>query len=245
MAARHGWKGVHFPVSIGPWGLSPEDPDGDWGQRSNAAFAALNFIWYYQYTQDVDFLRTTAYPYLLEVAAFWEDYLKSENGRYVIYRDSIHEGSGPDMNPLLSLGLLRTLFRNLASMSEDLNVDAHRRPTWQHICEHLSEYPLQEHNGKTVFRYSEQGMAWCGSNTLGIHHIFPAGAIGLDSDPRLLEICRNTIDAMARWHDGNGFSSWYTACVRVGYDPKTILTRLRAEGPWREHLERHLVGPGR
>jgi alpha-L-fucosidase 2 len=229
MAARHGWKGVHFPVSIGPWGLSPENPDGDWGQRSDAAFAALNFIWYYQYTQDADFLRTTAYPYLLEVAAFWEDYLKFENGRYVIYRDSIHEGSGPDMNPLLSLGLLRTLFRNLASMSEDLNVDEQRRPRWRHICEHLSEYPLQERNGKTVFRYSEKGMAWCGSNTLGIHHIFPAGAIGLDSDPRLLETCRNTIDAMARWHDGNGFSSWYTACVRVGYDPKTILARLRAE----------------
>jgi alpha-L-fucosidase 2 len=229
MAARHGWKGVHFPVSIGPWGLSPENPDGDWGQRSDAAFAALNFIWYYQYTQDTDFLRTTGYPYLLEVAAFWEDYLKFDNGRYVIYSDSIHEGSGPDMNPLLSLGLLRTLFRNLVSMSEDLNVDADRRSKWQHIRDHLSEFPLQERGSKAVFRYSEKGMSWCGGNTLGIHHIFPAGAVGLDSDPRLLEICRNTIDAMARWHDGNGFSSWYTACVRVGYDPKIILARLRDE----------------
>ena len=110
MAQRHGWKGVHFPVCIGPWGLSPENPDGDWGQRSDAAFAALNFIWQYQYTRDRDFLRTNAYPYLREVADFWEDYLKLENGRYVIYNDSIHEGSGADMNPLLSLGLVRTLF---------------------------------------------------------------------------------------------------------------------------------------
>ena len=161
MARRHGWKGVHFPVSIGPWGLSPENPDGDWGQRSNAAFAALNFIWHYQYTQDIDFLRTTAYPYLSEVAEFWEDYLKFEDGRYVIYSDSIHEGSGPDLNPLLSLGLLRTLFRSLLQMSADLNVDADRRPKWRHICEHLSDFPLQERNGRTVFRYSEKGMAWC------------------------------------------------------------------------------------
>ena len=175
MAQRHGWKGVHFPVCIGPWGLLPEGPDLDCGQRSDAAFAALNFIWYYQYTQDIDFLRTTAYPYLREVAEFWEDYLKFEDGRYVIYRDSIHEGSGPDMNPLLSLGLLRTLFRNMLQISADLNVDADRRPKWQHICEHLSDYPLQERNGKTVFRYSEKGMAWCDGNTLGIHHIFPAG----------------------------------------------------------------------
>jgi alpha-L-fucosidase 2 len=229
MAKRHGWKGVHFPVCIGPWGLSPENPDEDWGQRSDAAFAALNFIWQFQYTQDLGFLRTNAYPYLREVADFWEDYLKLEAGRYVIYNDSIHEGSGADMNPLLSLGLVRTLFTNLISMSTELGLDAERRPKWKDVCQRISAFPVQERGGKEVFRYSEKGTAWVDGNTLGIHHIFPAGAIGLDSDPRLLAICRNTIDAMSRWHDDNGFSSWYTACVRVGYDPRTILTNLRKE----------------
>jgi hypothetical protein len=229
MARRHGWKGVHFPVCIGPWGLFPENPDGDWGQRSDAAFAALNFIWQYQYTQDTDFLRTSAYPYLREVADFWEDYLKLENGRYAIYNDSIHEGSGKDMNPLLSLGLVRTLFKNLLPMSADLGVDTDRRAKWQDLSERLSAFPLQERNGQTVFRYSEKGTAWWNDNTLGIQHIFPAGAIGLDSDPKLLEICHHTIEAMSRWSDNNGFSSWYTACARVGTDPKLILSKLRAE----------------
>ena len=128
MARRHGWKGVHFPVCIGPWGLAPENPDGDWGQRSDAAFAALNFIWQYQYERDPEFLRTTAYPYLREIADFWESYLRFENGRYVIDSDSIHEGSGPDFNPLLSLGLVRALFKNMLEMSHDLGVDAERRP---------------------------------------------------------------------------------------------------------------------
>ena len=44
---------------------------------------------------------------------------------------------------------------------------------WQDILDKLSAFPLQEAGGKTVFRYSEKGMAWCGGNTLGIHHIFP------------------------------------------------------------------------
>ena len=229
MAQRHGWKGVHFPVCIGPWGLSPENPDGDWGQRSDAAFAALNFIWQYQYTLDSGFLRTNAYPYLREVADFWEDYLKFEGSRYVIYNDSIHEGSGADMNPLLSLGLVRTLFTNLVTMSEDLGVDAERRAKWQDIAVRISAFPVQERDGKTVFRYSEKGTAWVNDNTLGIHHIFPCGAVGLDSDPKLLGICHNTIDAMHRWHDNNGFASWYTACARIGYDPQTILNKLRQE----------------
>jgi hypothetical protein len=37
------------------------------------------------------------------------------------------------------------------------------------------------------------------------------------------------IDAMHRWTDNNGFSSWYSACARIGYDPKRILEGLRHE----------------
>ena len=229
MAKRHGWKGVHFPVCIGPWGLSPEPSDGDWGQRSNAAYVALNFIWYWQYAQDEPFVRKFIYPYLLEVAAFWEDYLKLEDGRYVIHSDSIHEGSGPDFNSLLSLGLVRALFTNTLAMSRDLGLDADKRAKWEDILARISAFPLQERDGRTVFRYSEKGMGWNDGNTLGIQHIFPAGAIGLDSDPKLLEISRNMIEAMHRWTDGNGFSSWYTACARVGYDPKRILSGMRHE----------------
>ena len=228
-AQRNGWKGVHLPACIGPWGLFSEGPDRNLGQHSDAAFAGINFIWQYQYTQDRDFLRTSAYPYLREVADFWEDYLKLENGRYVDYNDSIHEDSGPDVNPLFSLGLLRTIFKNLISMSEVLNVDTGRRAKWQDICDKLSPFPLQQRNGKTVFRYSEKGTAWWDGNTLGVYPIFPADAIGLDSDPKLLQICSNTVDEMHRWADYNGFTNWYTACARIGYDPKTILTKLRAE----------------
>jgi hypothetical protein len=228
-AREHGWKGVHYPVSIGPWGLCSYSPRLDLGQRSDAAYAALNFIWYWQYTQDADWLKTTGYPFLREVANFWEDYLKFENGRYVIHNDSIHEGSGNDMNPILTLGLLRTLFGNVPAMSAELGVDVDKRAKWQEILDKLSPFPTQERGGKTVFRYSEKGTPWWNDNTLGIQHIFPAGAIGLDSDPKLLEICHNTINEMHRWTDYNGFSSWFTACARVGYDPKVILAKLRAE----------------
>jgi hypothetical protein len=240
IAEKKGWKGVHFPVSIGPWGMCPEGDDSDWGQRSNAAYAALNFIWHYQYTQDLEWLRKSGYPFLREVADFWEDYLKYENGRYVIYKDSMHEGSGPDMNNLLSLGLVRTLFKNMGVMSADLGVDGNRRAKWQDICEKLSAFPIQERNNKTVFRYTEKGMEWCDGNTLGIQHIFPAGAIGLDSDPKLLEISRNMIHVMGRWSDGNGFATWYTACARVGHDPKAILAGLRTESDKRSMSNRLL-----
>ena len=69
-------------------------------------------------------------------------------------------------------------------------------------------------------------MSWCDSNTLGIQHIYPAGAIGLESDARVLEISRNTIDVLNRWYDFNGTNSFYPAAVRVGYSTETILKHL-------------------
>jgi len=52
------------------------------------------------------------------------------------------------------------------------------------------------------------------------------GAIGLDSDRKLIEISHNMINAMGRWRDYNVSSSWYAACARVGYDPQKILAGL-------------------
>ena len=59
-------------------------------------------------------------------------YLKFEGGRYVIYNDAIHEGHTPkDFNPLLSLGLVRMVFRALLDVSAELGVDAARRAKWR------------------------------------------------------------------------------------------------------------------
>lgn len=118
------------------------------------------------------------------------------------------------------------MFAVALDMSESLDSDADRRAKWRHILDHLSDYTTQQKNGKTVFRYSEEGTAWWPDNTLGIQHIYPGGAIGLDSDPELLEVARNTIDLMQRWLDGNGSNSFFPAAVRVGYDPNVILQKL-------------------
>jgi hypothetical protein len=227
IAAARGWKGIHLPVSIGPWGMCPEGDNSDFGQRSNAAYAALPYIWHWQHSRDVDWLKREGYAYLTGVADFWEDYLKLENGRYVIRNDAIHENDSPtDVNPIVSIGLLRALFGILPEMSEVLNTDHERRTKWRDIRSRLSDFPTQKRDGKLVFRYTETGTAWRNDNTLGIQHIFPAGAIGLDSDKSLIDTSLNMIDAMGRWSDYNGSSSWYTACVRVGYDPRKTLAEM-------------------
>ena len=248
-------RGLYSKVGIGPEGCeisAMRNPDGApneeapyWGQKSNAIYAGINFIMRYYHTMDPEYLEKKAYPYLTEVIDFWEDYLVFEDGRYVDKNDCIHEngilgkiplgwkGNPPDysddMNPLVSLGLIRTTLRALLDMSERLGRDEGRRKKWRYMLDHLSGYATQQRDGKTVFRYTEKGMAWCDSNSLGIQHVYPAGDIGLDSDEELLTIARDTHAALNRWEDYNAFPTFFTAAARLGIDPDKITTEMEKQ----------------
>jgi alpha-L-fucosidase 2 len=165
----------------------------------------------------------------LQTATFWENYVTWDkpNDRYIIDKDSVHEGSGKDLNSCLSLGLVRNALLLAVDLSKELNIDAGRCDKWNHILKHLSRYTFQEKDGKKVFRYTEKGKAWWRNNTLGIQQIYPAGQIHLDSDPELLAVSKNTIDVMGRWLDSNGSNSFFPAAVRIGYDPAIILAEMR------------------
>lgn len=239
--------GILLPVGAGPLGIettrrSPfmdtyfkgwidgklvEDEGFFMGQKSNSSYAVVNMSMQFYRTWDKEYTRKV-YPFVKGVAAFWEKYLTLEGDRYVIYNDAIHEGTVGTMNPILSLGLVRMVMRTVSDMSSFLGVDEDKREQWAFIKDHMSDYPLQERNGKTVFRYTEKGTDWWGDNTLGIQHIYPAGQIGLNSDPQLLQIAHNTVDEMRRWSDFNGTNSFFPAAVRIGYDPDSILVHLNA-----------------
>jgi len=238
--------GILLPVGIGPLGIettrknqfavdhrshwieegSMEDEGLFFGQKSNSSYCIVNMANHFYTTYDEEYIEMY-YPFVKGVATFWEDYLEFEDGRYVIYNDAIHEGTIGTKNPILSLGLIRMVMQTAIDMSEELMLDQERVEKWQHIIDHLPEYTYQEREGKSVFRYSEQGTDWWGDNTLGIQHIYPAGQIGMDSDPELIQVARNTINVMQRWIDFNGSNSFFPAAVRVGYHADTILENLR------------------
>jgi len=239
----YGHEGGIYPVGIGPKGIevsynSPRVfPNGVCrvehggyfhGQRSNGSYGLVNVSARWYCTYDLDYARRV-YPLVLLIATFWEHYLTWEESgqRFVIENDSVHEGSGPDKNACLSLALCRMTFELALDMSRELGCDANRHPAWEHILQHLSDYTFEQREGKTVFRYTEQGRDWSDGNSLGIQQIYPAGQIHLDSEPGLLAVARNTIEVMARWQDFNGTNSFYPAAVRIGYDPEIILEKLR------------------
>ena len=245
-------NGILFPVGIGPKGIDATynhaAVDGrysnprrstknvtDHGQRSNASESLTPVNLRFRSTWDPDYARKY-YPFVADAAAFWVDFLQFEDGRYVLRNHSVHEGSGPNVNGTAALGLIRMTFKLALDMGELLGVDENLREKRQHVLDHLSGYATwnipdmgrRKYAGEKVFRLAEEGKDWNGNNTLGIQHIFPAGQIGLESDPELLELSRDMIKVMRCWNDFNGTNSFYPAAVRVGYDCEQILRYLEA-----------------
>ena len=246
----YGMPGVFFPVGIGPKGIDVTyracDVNGRYGnprrstkkvmhhgQKTNASESLVPVNFRFRSTWDRRYAETF-YPFVRDAAAFWVAYLKFEDGRYVLYDHSVHENSGPNVNGTAALGLIRMTFKLALDMSEMLGVDEKLKEQRRHVLDHLSKYSTwnipdmgrRKYKGQKVFLYAEKGKTWHGDNSLGIQHIYPAGQIGLESDPELLKISRDMITVMKRWYDFNGTNSFYPAAVRVGYDPKIILKFL-------------------
>jgi len=193
-----------------------------------------------EHTWDLDYARRV-YPFLQEVARFWESYLKLENGRYVIMRDASGEvgDGGSDRNNCLSLGLVRNLFRGMQEVSEELGVDADRRVRWRDILDRLSPFPTVEVEGVRRLRGAESGPAASRvgpsrNNTrlefMGM--VWPSTVVGLESDPALLNVLQDDVRGWAstEWIGHfNGFSMTFPGAVRVGHDPVQILARMREQ----------------
>jgi alpha-L-fucosidase 2 len=235
-------RGLLYPVGIGPKGVDltrdfPVNTDNytlardvEFGglfymQRSNAVFGTVGMAQYWRSTYDLSYAKKI-YPYVLAVIEFWEDYLKLENGRYVIYNDAETEKSGYNTNPTMSLALLRNALDLMIDLSTELKRDQARQAKWKDVLNKLSTYPVSGKGDHRFFAGSEaddKGRRNAGGN---FSLIYPANAITLTSGDSLLHIAQNTIARTQRWQHENSTNSFYAAAIRVGYDPEVVYNEL-------------------
>ena len=93
-----------------------------------SAWYAQHFWEHYAFTQDLDFLRDTAYPVLKEVTQFWEDHLVALPDGQLVTPDGWSPEHGPE-EPGVTYDqeIVWDLFTNFIEASEILEVDAEYR----------------------------------------------------------------------------------------------------------------------
>ncbi|GAA4172043.1 hypothetical protein GCM10022251_68200 [Phytohabitans flavus] len=228
-------SGVLFPVGIAPFGSTADDNYHQ--QVGNSLFAVTQFIAYYDYTQDTTFLANTAYPFMKEVAAFFQHYLEYDAGaqRYNLWTGP-HEGTWA-RNSSADLGMLRYLLAALVDASVDLNTDASLRATWTTILQRLAPIPTTVQNGQTVYALGDPGTFsggdtrpfHPGDNTVNLEFVHPGEVLGIRSPAADRQRAIDTVNAMNSWGQDNSFPKVFTQAARVGYPGQTLIDQLKGQ----------------
>jgi hypothetical protein len=258
-AASGGYKGEMWQRTMGPFHRFMPTPapasrrsskNTRWtDQKSNGMFAALPSLWYYEYTQDQNFLKNQLYPNLRAVDDFYRDYLTTSGSRLVVAHSSAHEASD-DLNPNLDIGFIRRVETELITLSQQLGVDQNLVPTWQSTLSKLAKYPTATVGGKTVYTMAENiNGSTSTSNTFKPGDqpinmeggVFPGENIYLGGDPTEVQTAINTLQAMNSWgvtsgqNKNNGFPKEFPIAARVGWPAADLVNKLDAaiKAQWR------------
>lgn len=150
----YGCRGIFLPIQTDVWDrATPEAPGYDvW--TGGAAWLAQHLWWHYEYTRDIAFLREQAYPFIKEVAHFYEDYLvRDPLGRLVTAPSQSPEnrfvgGSSPVslcIAATMDLELVHDALTHAIRGSEILGCDPPERERWRHTLTELAPLQIGKH----------------------------------------------------------------------------------------------------
>jgi hypothetical protein len=142
---RYGIDGLWVPETMGWDGNARGTVGSDYTADilSTGTEAAENMYLQYRYTNDLDYLRNTAYPFMRDVVKFYAAKLSYDAGTntYSMASSNAHETYWDVPNAITDLAAVRSLFPIAIQASQTLGLDANLVGQWQNILDHLVAYP--------------------------------------------------------------------------------------------------------
>jgi alpha-L-fucosidase 2 len=143
---RYGVDGLWVPETMGWDGNARGTVGSDYTKNilSTGYEAAYNMYLQYRYTNDGNYLRNVAYPYIRETAKFYSRMLSVDgSGKYYMANSNSHETYWNVRNAITDLAAVRSIFPIAIQVSTQLGLDSGLRPEWQRILDNLVPYPQQ------------------------------------------------------------------------------------------------------
>ena len=205
----YGCRGIFIPITTDGSGRCVKNCPG-WDEWTGvAAWAAQHYWWHYEFTGDKKFLETRAYPFMKEVALFYEDYLVPDPSP-----DSPHFGklvTVPSYSPentfeggcqpvSLAIGatmdfeLIHDVLTHLLSASRILGIDEDKRYKWETILERIPPLQIGKY-GQIQEWLEDYKEADIGHRHLSnLFALFPGDQITLEGTPELAKAARVSLE---------------------------------------------------
>jgi len=217
----YGCEGVYLPIQTDPWGRATPESRGWDVWTGAAAWLAQHLWWHYEYSGDTDFLRRRAYPFMKEVAAFYETYLvrEPEKGWLVTVPSQSPEnffvgGTQPVslcIGATMDFELIYDVLTHAIKSSEILNVDGDLRDKWTQILQEIPPFRVGR------FGQLQEWLEDYEEGEVGHRHlshlfaVFPGQQITLDRTPELAKAARVSLER--RLESGGCRRGWSAAWV--------------------------------
>lgn len=231
-AARdlYGCKGIVLPIQTDQWGRATPEAYGWAVWIGAAAWLAQHFWWHFEYGQDKEFLRARAYPFIKEVATFYETYLiEDEHGVLQIVPSQSPENRFPasgDKFPVslcvsatMDIQLAHDALSHAVKASEILNVDADKRQTWQNMLERLPEMKIGSQGQLLEWNQEFEEVEPGHRHISHLFGLFPGDQITPERTPELFQAAIKSLKRrMANSGGHTGWSRAWVACcfARIG-----------------------------
>jgi len=230
-AARdlYGCRGIWLPITTDAWGRSTPEALGWAVWIGAAAWLAQHLWWHYEFGLDREFLAKRAYPFLKQVATFYEDYLVEDvQGRLQIVPSQSPENrftlSGQRfpvsicVSAAMDVELARDALSHAAAASELLGVDTAKRKRWTNMLSRLPELKIGS-QGQLLEWNEEFEEAEPGHRHIShLWALYPGDQI-TPRTPELWKAARKSLERrLANFGGHTGWSRAWTACcfARLG-----------------------------
>ena len=215
-----GCEGILFYAIAGGDGMMWASQGSLW--TGAAAWIAQHFWRHYEFTQDEEFLRNRAYPFLKQVGFFYKDFVvKNKPGKYITGISHSPENvpqNGDVMNEhcTMDTALIREVMRHLLEAGKIMNCDRELWPVWQDIHDHVLEYPISE-SGELKEWPMPLDESPNHRHFSHLYPLFPGDEIRSDSTPKLFDAARKAVYLREKcgYSYNFGWSYSYLACFHA------------------------------
>lgn len=226
----YGCRGVWYPIQTDAWGRATPESYGWAVWIGAAAWLAQHMWWRWDFGRDRAFLAERAYPFIKEVAAFYEDYLvegpdgrlqimpsQSPENRFVGAAERFPVSIGT--NAAMDVELVWEVLTHAAEAAEVLGVDEELRGKWLGMLGKLPRLQVGS-RGQLLEWDREFEEVEPGHRHLShLYALYPGDQIDPQATPELFAGARRSLEIRLENFGGHtGWSRAWTACcfARMG-----------------------------
>ena len=205
----YGCRGIFIPITNDTWArcLKVEPAWDSW--TGSAAWLGQHYWWEYEFRGDESFLRERVYPYIKEVALFYEDFLVPDPrresphfGRLVTVPSTSPENAfvgGLEKGSLCigatsDFAVIYDVLTHCIEASEILGVDEDKREIWKQILNRIPPYQVGRHGQLQEWLEDYEERQPDHRHVSHLYGLFPGDQITLEETPELAQASQISLE---------------------------------------------------